>query len=375
MYKKPTRLFVDAHVFDGEHQGSRTFIRELYRRLARKHDLEIVLAAHDTRRLEDAFGRQPNLTFVPYRTTTRIKRLGFEIPALIRQYASDFAHFQYVAAPLKQTRYVVTTHDLLFKDYPAEFPLSYRVSKAALFRTSLRLANVVTTVSEYSRDAIHRHFGIPKARIHVTPNGVSDEFSADYDAQAVREFVLQHFGIQNHILYVSRIEPRKQQAVLLQAYLTERLYDYGIQVVFVGHESIPDPELEALRTNLPAEARPLVHFRTGIPDVDLLRLYQAARLFVYPSLAEGFGIPPLEAGALGVPTLCSDATAMHEFTFFGAGHFTPTLENLRRHLRQFFLEGHGPTPDELQRIARHIRSTYSWERSAEVLYQLITNEN
>jgi len=372
---KSIRLFVDAHVFDGEHQGSRTFIRELYQRLARKPNLELVLAAHDIQHLMNTFGKFPNVSFVSYRSTSRLKRLGIEIPALVRSSGADYAHFQYVAAPLKHTRYIVTTHDLLFKDFPSEFPLSYRVSKSVLFHSSLRLADIVTTVSEYSREAIHRHFGIPMERIHVTPNGVSNEFSPDFDAETVRQWVGQRYGVRNYILYVSRVEPRKQQAALLRAYLAERLYERGIQLLFVGHESIADPELDTLRTNLPPEAQLLVHFRNSIPDADLRQIYQAARLFVYPSLAEGFGIPPLEAGAMGIPTLCSDATAMRDFRFFRENHFPPTVENLRVHLRRFFHENSTPNRDELSRIARHIRETYSWDRSAEVLYQLIVNQN
>jgi glycosyltransferase involved in cell wall biosynthesis len=368
-----TRIFVDAHVFDGEHQGTRTFIRELYTRLAQRPDVELLLAAASVENLEQVFGQRDNVRFLAYRSHGRVKRLGLEIPALLRRYRPDFAHFQYVTPPLKIGKYLVTTHDLLFKDFPGEFPLSYRLSKSALFRASLGLADVVTTVSEYSRQAIHRHFGIRPERIHVTPNGVSERFAEPFDAAVVRQAMRERFGVENYILYVSRIEPRKRQAALLRAYLDAGLYRRGVSLVFIGHESLPDPELIALREAMPATARSFVYFFKQIGDDDLLDFYRAATLFAYPSAAEGFGIPPLEAGALGIPTLCSDATAMQDFDFFGEGHFPPTVENLKTRLANFFDGGSQADPATLRRIADQIRERYSWERSAHVLHHLLTS--
>lgn len=368
---KKINVFVDAHVFDGEHQGSRTFIRELYKRLCTYSDLAIFFAAQDVGNLRNNFGQFENAHFLKYNSGSKFKRLGFEIPSLIRKNNIDFAHFQYIVPPIKASKYIVTTHDLLFKDFPKEFPLSYRLSKSFLFYTSLLYADIITTVSEYSREAIHKHFGFDKDKISITTNGVSNLFYQPYDKQESKKNIIEKYGITNYILYVSRIEPRKKQTALLKAYLDLKLYERNIQLVLIGHKSIVDSELEDLLASMTSQAQACIFLLKDINDADLLTFYRASELFVYPSIAEGFGIPPLESAALKIPTFCSNVTAMRDFDFFEENHFYPSTENLRSHLESFFIKGKRPTNETLEQISLTIQEKYSWDKSASVLYQQI----
>ncbi|GAB3512676.1 glycosyltransferase [Spirosoma knui] len=372
--KSNVKVFVDAHVFDGEYQGTRTYIRELYRRLATYAGIDLYLASYETENLKKDFQQGENVHFLQYSTPKRTRRLAVNINQLICKHQINVAHFQYVVPPIKTCKYIVTTHDILFKDFPTEFPLAYRLSKGLLYQLSARMADVVTTVSDYSKSAISRHFSIPDEKIHVVPNGVSEHFFDDYGRQVCQAQIASRYGVNNYILYVSRIEPRKRQASLLKAYLDAQLYEKGIQLVFIGHQSLSVPELDGVYENLPEKVKQSIHFLHGVNDQDLLTFYRAAQLFVYPSVAEGFGIPPLEAGAMRVPTLCSNTTAMSDFSFFGEQHFYPSTENIKEHLIRFFTSSRRSS-DELNQIADAVRQKYSWDQSARILYNLIQSLN
>src|SRR5690606_13334857 len=107
-----------------------------------------------------------------------------------------------------------------------------------------------------------------------------------------------------------------------------------------------------------------------IEDDDLIEFYQAARVFVYPSKAEGFGIPPLEAAALRVPTLCSSSTAMSDFKFLEPYTFDPNnLNDLMQKLDKILL--YPPDNYSLSKIANFVKENYSWDVAAEKLKKII----
>lgn len=364
------RIFVDAHVFDGGYQGTRTFIRELYAELCRHSDLELYLAAADTDRLRAHFPSEAHITFLRYRSRNSFSRLLWEIPALIRKHGIHYAHFQYIAPPLKNCRFIVTTHDVLFQEYPGEFPLAYRLVRKWLYRFSAARADLLTTVSPYSRRSIERFLGIERGDIHIIPNGVHPQYFQPHDKEAARAYVAHRYGINHFILLTGRIEPRKNHAALLKAFAELELHAKGYALVFVGCRSLPVPGLDDLLRQLPEAVTKRVYFFSALPESDLLQFYRAATLFVYPSKGEGFGIPPLEAAATGTPVICSNTAAMSAYSFFGESHLDPLdYEGLKHLLAKMLAQV--PPPDKGRTIARHIQQTYCWRRSAEQLYALI----
>src|ERR1044072_8702325 len=102
MENKQIRLLVDAHVFDDEFQGTRTFLKGIYSHLLEKNNIHFFLAAHDDENLKKNFPGgidRPNVTFIKYRKRSGLQRLTYEIPSLIRKYNIDYAHFQYITPP------------------------------------------------------------------------------------------------------------------------------------------------------------------------------------------------------------------------------------------------------------------------------------
>jgi glycosyltransferase involved in cell wall biosynthesis len=367
------RLFIEAHCFDNEFQGTRTFIKELYKGFSGlTHKAEYFVAAKDVENAKREFDFLPNATFLQYRSGSSFLRLAFEIPAMLKKYKIDVAHFQYVAPFRTHCHYIVTTHDILFNDYPDEFSWLYRLSRNYLFKRSIACARFKTTVSGYSRRRISEHYHLKESEMSVIPNAVNDDFFADYDKVGAREHILRKFGIERYILYVSRIEPRKNNVTLLQAFLQSRLYERGYSLVFIGKTSIEVPALQQELKVMPHAARHHYHHIEQVNDIDLMRFYQGAEAFVYPSKAEGFGIPPLEAAALQVPVLCSNRTAMEDYDFFGPLFFDP--DNVNQLAQKLELLLTGKFVVSRHEIARSISEKYSWKSSAGKLLALISEE-
>lgn len=368
--EKLIRIFVDAHVFDSEFQGTRTFIKEIYLLLAKKPGLLIFLAATDIENLKLEFPDHTNIRFVKIKSGGSARRLLLELPALHRRLNIDIAHYQYVAPPVKNTRYLITTHDVIFNDYPDEFSWVYRVSRNLLFGFSAKQADILTTVSEYSKKAIGSHLSIGKQTIHVIPNGVHPRFFEDYDQEKSRNYIVEKFGVSRYLLYVSRFEPRKNHILLLQTFLDLKLAEKGHCLVLLGHKSLQVTNFQTMYDSLSPEIKSRIFISSEVTNSDLLEFYRGASVFVYPSKAEGFGIPPLEAAALKIPVLCSNTSAMKEFTFFGENHFDPNnVGQFKSRLKE--VTEKGVEELTLKQISGIIAEKYSWQNSAEKLYNLL----
>jgi len=371
MASKTTKLFVDAHSFDSGFQGTQTFIRELYTQLLNNYpELDIYWGVENADKIREQLPSiKPENILLYKKRKPAIFRFLLDIPALIKKHKFDYAHFQYIS-PRQQAgcRYIVTTHDVLFNDFPGSFSWIYRISRNILFSRSIKNAAIKTTVSNYSRERIVHYYGISKEEIRVIQNGVS---KLDISKEFARQVIKAKFGIENFILYVSRIEPRKNHMLLLDKYLKLQLYKQSIPLVFIGKESIEVKQLQQTIQKLTAEQRAMFHWLPQVEHDDLNHFYAASRLFVYPSKAEGFGIPPLEAAVCETPVLCSSTTAMAEFDFFEPHTFNPDNETEFENKLASIITN-PPSQQILKSIAERILSKYQWEQSARLFHNLLT---
>ena len=244
-------------------------------------------------------------------------RLWFDQVSLARGVRADGAEVflsPYYKMPLTcPCPGVVTIHDLLFLEYPptprhatALYRLLFRVGATLVARR----AAAVLTDSEWSRRDILGRFKLPADRVIVTPLGVSPRFRP-IPPHLVRP-VVARYGLEgDYVLYVGNFRPHKNVGGLLEAYAAlPAALRTRVSLALAGA-----PETGAAPLRAWAAARGLaqaVRFLGPVPDADLPALYSGATLFCFPSLAEGFGLPPLEAMACGAPVLCSDAAALPE---------------------------------------------------------------
>jgi glycosyltransferase involved in cell wall biosynthesis len=371
---KQIRLLVDAHCFDGEYQGSRTFITGIYTELVKRKDIHVFLAAFNTANLKKYFPEADNLTIIRYSSRSALLRLSIDIPLLVRKHRIDYLHVQYFLPLVRNCRQIVTIHDVLFREDPRSFPWLYRVMKTFLYRRSAKRADLVTTVSEHSKNSIIQYLKCGQDKISVIPNGVASEFFGAGSKTGSKLYIQYKYGFDRFLLCVSRFEPRKNQLLLVKTFLDLALYNKGYHLVLIGHQSLPIPGLQKLLDNLKPSVRQFILISDDVPHEELLQFYRAAEVFVYPSQAEGFGIPPLEAGAVGTPVICSNLSGLAAFSFFGEGHINPLVPG---QLETSINTGIDKGGDEelLQTISDGIKEKYSWERSSEKFYQLLLNHS
>ena len=373
---KEIRLLVDAHIFDDMHQGTRTFLKGIYSNLdTHKYSIKIYLVANNIESLKIEFKDIENIEFIKLKFKNKYIRLIYEIPRIISKSKIDFAHFNYYLPLIfnKKCKYIVTIHDVLFLDFPSYFSKMYYLKNKLFFKYAVRRAEIVTTVSNYSAQRIQEHFNILNKDIIVLSNAINKEFSKDYKKQFAIEFIKNNYNTQNFLLYVSRLEPRKNHLMLLKIYDELELWKEGIELVFIGKHALENKELDRYFEEIKMKSSEKVHLFEFVDEKDLILFYQSSLISIFPSLCEGFGIPPLESAALRVPTICSNLTAMKEFSFFEEFHINPKNEN---ELKEAILEmldkiKNCSLEKNLHQISQLIVKKYSWKNTAEILGQTI----
>ncbi|MGV3697706.1 glycosyltransferase family 4 protein [Flavobacterium sp.] len=354
---KKVNIFVDCHVFDGNFQGTTTYIKGLYSELIKDKHYRFFLGANDIASLESIFGTHDNVVYVRLKATNKFIRLLFEIPAIIKNHQIDYAHFQYVVPPIKKCKYILTIHDVLFLDFPEYFPITYRLKNRFLFGKSAKCSEIVLSVSEYSKKQLQKHFGIDT--VTVTPNAVDPVFFEPYDKAAVQAQVRDKFKISKYFLFVSRWEPRKNHYRLLKAFV-EKGYYTNYNMVFVGDKAIENKEYTVYFKSLPQEIKSKIFTFNKVSFNELLLFVRGADLSIYPSVAEGFGIPPLESLAAGVPTICSNTTAMSDFSFLNECLFNPLdIQDLKDKIEI------GLNDSKINQKREAMAHKFSWDQAAE----------
>jgi glycosyltransferase involved in cell wall biosynthesis len=213
---------------------------------------------------------------------------------------------------------VVTIHDLAYLRYPHVHPRGRRLYLSAFTRLTVRRAQVIVAVSEYTRGEIEQLLNIPRERIRVIYEGVDADFRPLPHDQ-VQSFLCRRGLPPSYLLYVGNLEPRKNLTRLVQAYA--RLARKGeTRLVLAGARGWGYDEL--FRTVEALGLSDDVLFPGFVPREELPLWYNGAQAFVFPSLYEGFGLPPLEAMACGTPVVVSTAASLPEVVG-GAGLQVP----------------------------------------------------
>lgn len=221
---------------------------------------------------------------------------------------------------LNRVKVVVTLHDMIADNYPE---LTFSNSKSKYFwglkqRFAISQASLIATVSEYSKSQIVKRFNLPTSRLRVISEAAQPIFRL-IEAGDARSKVLERYGLgpdDTFLLYVGGISPHKNLSILIEAFRQiMSTSQSNVKLVLVGDYK-DDPFLSAYPT-LRARVDELgladsVIFTGFVPDENLVHLYNAATLLVFPSLDEGFGLPAVEAMSCGTPVAASNRGSLPE---------------------------------------------------------------
>lgn len=305
------RIAIDARKL--RDYGIGTYIRNLVRHLSRlDRDTEYRLLC----RGEDAAVVRelgPNFTAVTESSPGYSLREQFRIPLdLRREKASLFHAPHYVLPPLTPCRAIVTIHDCIHLRFPQYLPnrFGYAYARASLW-AACRRADRILTVSEASKRDLLHYFDIPEQKIDVIYNAIDERF---HDAPSEEEIhrVRERYQLnERFVLYAGNIKPHKNLERVIEAFQLARRRGFeDVRLLIIGDQVSHYATLR--RAVHRYQLHKHVRFFGFVPDETLAVLYRLASVFVFPSLYEGFGLPPLEAMASGTPVITSNVSSLPE---------------------------------------------------------------
>jgi glycosyltransferase involved in cell wall biosynthesis len=276
------------------------------------HEFVLFAQAYLQPHLEDFVSDQIQIRWLKNLSPPR--RLVWEqiaFPHLIRQMKLDLLHSPHYTLPLFcPVPSVVTYHDMTFFLHPDKHTLAKRYFFPWMMRHSSKKAEIIIADSESTRrDAIH-YLDIPPEKIITIHLGYQENFRKIKDQELLAKIAQKYKLPERFIFYAGNIEPRKNIPLLLSVF--ENLVQQGIDhhLVMSGGLGWMYEDVLAQIERMPSKVR--VHQIGHVPSIDLPAIYNLADVFVYPSIYEGFGLPPLEGMACGTPVIACDISSMPE---------------------------------------------------------------
>jgi glycosyltransferase involved in cell wall biosynthesis len=293
--------------------GIGTYIRNILTELSRldRESEYLVLCRPDDIDSGDVLGR--NFRMVPETAAPYSVAEQFKIPLSLARERVRLVHEpHYVLPPLVQCRSVVTIHDCIHLMFPEYLPnrLAYYYAKGSMW-TASKKADRILTVSEASKRDILRFFDVTPDKVVVIHNAIDERFLTPADAERM-ELVRQRYQLDHpFVLYVGNIKPHKNIERLIAAFGRARgQCSDDLKLIIIGDEISKYPALRQSVHKHKLDKH--VRFLGFQPMETLAAFYRLARAFVFPSLYEGFGLPPLEAMACGAPVVTSNVSSLPE---------------------------------------------------------------
>ena len=362
------RIAIDARKL--RDYGIGTYIRNLLRHLSRlDHSTEYVLLCRE----EDcdiAAALGDNFRSVREQSPAYSVREQLRIPLDLRRERADLFHApHYVLPPFTPCRSVVTIHDCIHLRFPQYLRsrIGYAYARASLWAATHQ-SDRILTVSEASKRDILRYFSIPDQKIQVIPNALDERFNQPPAAEEVARVKERYQLNDPFVLYAGNIKPHKNLERLIEAFNMFRGPGLEhVKLLIIGDEISKYATLRRAVHRLKLHKH--VRFFGFVPHQTLAVLYRLAAVFVFPSLYEGFGLPPLEAMASGAPVITSNVSSLPEVVGDAAILIDPydpeaiadamrrvlTDETLRQQLKERGLVR-----------ARH----FSWDRSVRRVHEI-----
>ena len=276
---------------------------------------------------------------------------------------------------LRTMRTVFTLHDVIPFLFPEHHLWQNKIFFEIMLPRFLQHADAIIAVSRNTKRDALRVLNLPPEKIHVISEGIDDQFSPVTDPQQLAA-VRQRYNLpQRFVLTVGTLEPRKNHTMLLHAFGALLATEPDVVLAIAGKHGWLYQDFLAALDNSGLE--PHVRLLNRVPDADLPALMSAASVFAFPSLYEGFGLPPLEAMACGTPVLCSTAASLPEVVGEGGWLLNPLAPAEWTRAMQRLLSEPEARSTLIER-ARKQAANFTWRKTAiatrAVYQQLLQSE-
>ena len=350
--------------------GVGTYIRNVVRTLGRiDHENQFVLIGSPAK-VEEIGALPPNFQTVPLLAPERSVQGYREFRTALQRQRCDLVHIPnlFSVPRLLPCPFVMTVHDMLEHMSGAREQSGFR--RSLYFQMTKRVlagAARIFAVSNFTRNEIEKLFDIPSDRVEVVYNAIDERFLHGHASAADRDLIARRYQVTYpFLLYAGRISPHKNVVRMIEAFSalkTELEKDQAypdLKLIIIGDDLSGNPDLR--RTVVRSGVQNDVRFLGFIP-IEVLRIfYDQAKIFVFPSLYEGFGLPPLEAMVHGTPVVTSNVSSLPEVVGNAAVLVNPEnvfeiMRALHRVLRDQALR------DRMKERGYQQAAKFSWETS------------
>lgn len=365
--------------------GVGTYTRNVIRALGRLDHESRYFLIGSPEKVAEIGPLPPNFETVPLLELDNTLKGSLECRSILRRLKCDVAHVPHLfwlprALPCP---YVMTVHDVLEHMYRAhDRSQPRRILHFNMTRRAMRNAARIFAVSRFTKSEIEKLFGIPGDRIDVIYNAIDERFLRGHATDADRQLLAERFLVNYpFLLYAGRITPPKNLVRIIEAFSAlkaelEKEDKYrDLKLVIIGDELSKHPDLR--RTVIRGGVQNDVRFLGFVP-IEVLRVfYDAAKIFVFPSLYEGFGLPPLEAMAHGTPVVTSNTSSLPEVVGNAAVLVNPeNVFEIMRALHRVLLDQ--ALRDKLKQRSYEQAKKFSWDASARQIlkvYREVANKS
>jgi glycosyltransferase involved in cell wall biosynthesis len=379
----PLHIAIDARRINDFGVG--TYIRNLVQALGEvdpHNQYSLIMSPSDMLELREL---PPNFEVATYarKDTDPVDHIAF--PAFLRQIPADLFHIPVNRVPLLMRKpYVVTIHDMssLLFDSTKGWRNSLRLYR---FRRGLLRADRVIAVSAATHRDVENLLGVPRERMRLVYSAPSPEFfqhkraadarAAGPEAKALeRQRILERYQIHYpFLLYAGSIRPQKNVPRLVEAFAIARSalinhpgYD-GLRLIIIGDEISRHPSVR--QAVIQSRVEDVVRFLGFVPFDTMRVFHEAATAFVFPSLYEGFGLPPLEAMASGTPVITSSMSSLPEVVGGAAMLVNPeNVFDIARGIKEVLLDDE--LRGRLSEAGRIQAARYSWKNTAQQVLEI-----
>ena len=369
------RIGIDARLFGTQHGGIGRYTEELIKNLEKVDQVNEYFIFLQKSEFANYTPTASNFhkvraDFKPYGVFEQVL-----LPFLLYKYRLKLVHFTHFNVPIiYQKKFIVTIHDLIISHYPdsrainlSPFIFKFRLLVYRwVIKNTVKRAQKIITISQFTKKDIVKLLKVRPEKIIVCYAGV-DLLDA---GKINKSEVLSRLGIGGEfLLYVGSAYPHKNLEKLILAFLVLAETYPELQLVLVGKKNIFYQKLEAWLITLDNNNSQRIIFTDYLSDSELAVLYASAKAYVFPSLIEGFGLPPLEAQSYGLPVVASNASCLPEVLGKSALYFNPVsveeiVEKIKLVLDDTDLRS------ELIKNGKENSKLFSWELMAQEIYNL-----
>lgn len=343
------RVLIDGHMIGSNEGGNERYTKNLFLSLIKneKENISILVG-------EKGRGIKRKQVIVRRSASNNIFRLLYLIPSLVNPQKIDVVHSNYISPFYKNSKFVITVHDFCFKYYPQYFSLRERIIFNFLLPYSLKFSDSIIVPSEFTKKELLKFYPQYRGKAFVIYEAAEDIFHYIPKKKA-EEIIAKTFKLKSpFLLALNGKNPKKNINRIIEAYLRVQKQFPELKLVIVGNKF----NIEKKYMNNKG-----IIILGKIKDAKLNVLYNAAEIFIYYSVYEGFGLPVLEALKCKALVVCSDIEVLREIAKNNVVYENPFNErDLAKKIAT--LLKNKDYAEKIRRKSTGVNKIYSWENTA-----------